>query len=271
MVNLFLYDVREDLDGQSSDEVDVRDGDGRVVARQRPPRKYQLSYLASAWCGDAEVEHELLGAILATVPNEQAIPESHLGGRLLEQGLPVRIKVGTPVTGANTWDLWAALGTPPRTAVEIVVTATLVPELSTELAPPAVEMELGVKKEQPGAIGAPEPVPSPAAEVGDGARGRQGDQGGQAGQEEDRGADLGARVGGPPGEALDDVPGTRRGRAVTGRLKPTTARGGGAALYGVRPRGRRTQHPHERRPVRRHRPPVAGSGARDLLRGREHR
>jgi hypothetical protein len=154
VLNLFLYDVREDLDGQSSDEIDIRDHDGKVIGRLPPPRKYQLSYLASAWCDeDAEAEHELLGSLLATVPNEPGIPADHLTDRLAGQGLPVRIKVGVPVTGANTWDLWSALGTPPRTAIEIVVTAPLVPGLRTDLAPPAVKFELGVTKEPPGAIG----------------------------------------------------------------------------------------------------------------------
>jgi hypothetical protein len=67
------------------------------------------------------------------------------------------------VSGANTWDLWGALGTPPRTAIEIVVTAPLLPALRTELAPPAVKLELGVSKEQPGAIGAEAEPAEPAA------------------------------------------------------------------------------------------------------------
>jgi Pvc16 N-terminal domain len=163
-INLFLYDVREDTDGQTSDDADVRDGGGRVVGRQPPMRKYQLSYLVSAWTKDPEEEHAILGAILASVPDEPAIPIEHLRGRLIDQGLPVRIKVGVPLTGANTWDLWSALGTPPRTAIEVVVTAPLVPEIRTDLAPPAEKLELGVKKEPPGAIGPEGELLPPAAE-----------------------------------------------------------------------------------------------------------
>ena len=162
VINLFLYDIREDLQGQSSDEIDVRDGDGKLIGRLPPPRRYQLSYLASAWTKDAEAEHALLGAILATVPDEPGIPARHLAGRLAEQPLPVQIKVGMPLAGANTWDLWAALGTPPRSAVEIVVTAPLVPELRTDLAPPAVNLELGVSRKPPGAIGQDADQPAPA-------------------------------------------------------------------------------------------------------------
>jgi len=163
VINLFLYDVREDLGGQTSDDADVRDSGGRVVGRQPPTRKYQLSYLVSAWTKDPEEEHSMLGAILASVPDEAAIPPEHLRGRLVDQGLPVRIKVGVPLTGANTWDLWSALGTPPRTAIEIVVTAPLVPVLRTDLAPPAEQMELGVNKGTPGSIA---PVPREATPEG---------------------------------------------------------------------------------------------------------
>jgi hypothetical protein len=205
VVNLFLYDVREDLDGQTSNEVDVRDADGKVIGRQPPPRKYHLSYLASAWCGDTEAEHELLGAILATVPDDPGIPAEHLAGRLAEQALPVRIKVAMPLPGANTWELWSALGTPPRTAVEIVVTAPLVPGLRTDLAPPAVKFELDVTKEQPGAIGvedesgaaapatasgradAPEPKPARGSKAGKTAKDKT--------EVESPGAELEARPG----------------------------------------------------------------------------
>jgi Pvc16 N-terminal domain len=205
VVNLFLYDIREDLDGQSSDEVDIRDDDGKVIGRLPPPRKYQLSYLASAWCGDAEAEHELLGAILATVPDDPGIPAEHLTGRLADQGLPVRIKVATPVAGANTWDLWSALGTPPRTAVDIVVTAPLVPGLRTDLAPPAVKFELGVTKEPPGAIGAEgeagEAAPEPPAKADETAEPKpaKGSKGGRTGKnttdEDSPGPELEARPG----------------------------------------------------------------------------
>lgn len=157
-LNLFLFDIREDLSGRGGDEVDVRDDQGQIIGRQPPVRRYQLSYLVSAWAKDAEEEHQMLGAILATVPNSAAIPDEHLKGRLVEQGLTVRVEVGVPVSGAQAWDLWSALGTPPRTALEIVVTAPLLPDLRTDLAPPARKLDLGVSKEQPGALGGP-PVP----------------------------------------------------------------------------------------------------------------
>jgi hypothetical protein len=171
VINLFLFDVREDRDGRGGDEVDVRDSHGHVIGRRPPTRKYQLSYLASAWAKDAEEEHRMLGSIVATVPDIAAIPDEHLKGRLGEQGLAVNIDVAVPVSGAQTWDLWSALGTPPRTALEIVVTAPVLPELRTDLAPPAEKLDLGVHKEAPGKVGArrePEPEqgsePTPPAE-----------------------------------------------------------------------------------------------------------
>jgi hypothetical protein len=157
VLNLFLFDVREDRDGRGGDEVDVRDTQGKVVGRRPPTRKYKLSYLASAWAKDAEEEHRMLGSIVATVPDTAAIPEEHLHGELGEQGLAVTIEVGVPVSGAQTWDLWSALGTAPRTALEIVVTAPVLPALRTDLAPPAEKLDLGVSRD-------PRPPAEPEAE-----------------------------------------------------------------------------------------------------------
>jgi hypothetical protein len=168
VLNLFLYDIREDRDGRGSDEVDVRDDQGHVIGRRPPIRKYQLSYLVSAWAKDPDEEHRMLGSILASIPDLAAIPDDHLKGRFEEQGLAVNIDVAVPVTGAQTWDLWGALGTPPRTAVEIVLTAPVLPELRTDLAPPAEKLDLGVSRDPnpPEGLGAEpeaEAKPKPAS------------------------------------------------------------------------------------------------------------
>ncbi|MGH9244066.1 MAG: DUF4255 domain-containing protein [Acidimicrobiales bacterium] len=184
VIDLFLYDVREDLEWRSGDEIDVRDADGRVIGRQPSPRRYQLSYLASAWAKDPEEEHQMLAAILAHVPDAEGISAEHLKGSLPDAGLPVLVKVGIPVTGANTWDLWSALGTPPRTAVEIVVTAPLIPALRTDLGPPAETLELDLFREPPGKVGAarpepagPEPEPEPKEPSGTKGRRRRAGEG----------------------------------------------------------------------------------------------
>ena len=65
VVNLYLYDIREDLSRRDTAWVDVRNGDGRVTERRLPPRRYRLSYLVTAWTSRPEDEHRLLSALLS--------------------------------------------------------------------------------------------------------------------------------------------------------------------------------------------------------------
>ena len=153
VLNLFLYDVREDLDGRKADWDDVRDPvSGRVVSRQPPPRRYTLSYFASAWAASAEEEHHLLSEVIATVPQREIIPPEFLQGSLAAQEMPVVIQLGVPGQGAGirSGEMWAALGVPPRAAMELVVTAPYIPPVVTDIAPAAEQMALGLSRERGG-------------------------------------------------------------------------------------------------------------------------
>lgn len=152
VVNLFLYDIQEDLDGRKADWDDIRDERGRVIARQPPARRYRLTYFVSAWASTAEEQHHLLSEILRTVPQREIIPYELLVGTLKEQEMPVVLQVGVPGqgAGASAPHMWDALGIPPRAAVELVVIAPLKPVADTDLAPPADTMSLGVSRERGG-------------------------------------------------------------------------------------------------------------------------
>jgi hypothetical protein len=170
VIDLFLHDVREDLTARTGDWDDVRDGDGRVIGRQPPPRRYLLSYLVSAWAADPLDEHRVLGLVLETALEQESIPPELLQGRLADQELPVLLQVAvTDVPGPEPFDLWSSIGTPLRTSLRLLVVAPMVPDLSTELAPPAERIDLGMSKQEGsaaaargamrGADGAAQPVP----------------------------------------------------------------------------------------------------------------
>jgi hypothetical protein len=152
VVNLFLYDIQEDLDGRKADWDDIRDERGRVIARQPPPRRYRLTYFVSAWASTAEEQHHLLSEILRTVPQREIVPYECLHGTLAEQEMPVVLQVGVPGqgAGASAPQMWDALGIPPRAAVELVVIAPLKPAADTDIAPAADTMSLGISRERGG-------------------------------------------------------------------------------------------------------------------------
>ncbi|MCB0120957.1 MAG: DUF4255 domain-containing protein, partial [Caldilineaceae bacterium] len=57
-INLFLYDVRENLELRSNEVRSIR-GNGTAV-QQRAPVRVDCSYLITTWAGDIKTEHMLL-------------------------------------------------------------------------------------------------------------------------------------------------------------------------------------------------------------------
>jgi hypothetical protein len=169
VLSLFLHAVDEDVAVRRADWDDVREADGRVVGRQPPLRRYRLSYLVSAWAGDPVEEHALLGRVLEVALVAEVVPLEHLHGRLAEQELPVVLEAAVrlpDVPAPPPHDLWSALGMPMRASLDLRVAAPLLPALSTDLAPAAERLDLGIAKVDAAGVGAgagdggagPEPV-----------------------------------------------------------------------------------------------------------------
>lgn len=143
IVNLFLYGVSENLDGVPAARVRVRDADGRVTGTHAPTRSYHLSYLVTAWAADTSEELELLGAVLGVHADQDCLAADALRGSLhdLDTALPVRIG-WSPVLRGH--DLWGALGVPMRAALDLTVTAPVLPSRRQPPAPPVHSVELEV-------------------------------------------------------------------------------------------------------------------------------
>ena len=149
VVNAILYHVREEPDGRGADWDDVRDEQGRLLGRQPPPRRYELSYLVTAWAGDAALEHRLLSDVLRMAFTGEALPKDCRVGSLAESGLPVLLRVVRREPPHPPTAVWADLGLPPRLVVDVAVSAPLVPPLVTDLAPPAEGFQLGIGRGGP--------------------------------------------------------------------------------------------------------------------------
>src|SRR5262245_12568028 len=80
-VDLYLYDLREDLRRRESGIADVRTN-GRVADRVQPPRWFKLSYLVTAWTQRPEDEHRLLSALMRCFLSSDRIPPELLAGAL---------------------------------------------------------------------------------------------------------------------------------------------------------------------------------------------
>lgn len=139
-LNLYLYDIREDLDRRQIQHEEVRDDAGRVTARRPPPRRFKLSYLVSAWTQRAEDEHRLLSGVLACFLRFDALPPELLAGSLDGTEHPVRVTIALPLPPDRSLsDTWTALGGELKPSLDLIVTTPVVTGRSTFVGPLVLE------------------------------------------------------------------------------------------------------------------------------------
>jgi hypothetical protein len=125
-VDLFLYDIRENLELRSSEEYIQRVGDGMAV-RMRAPVRVDASYLITAWPGASEKdrpedEHRLLGEVMQALLRSRTLPRSVLKGSLAMQELPPPVSTLQPGRLQSLGEFWQALGGKPKAALNYTVT-----------------------------------------------------------------------------------------------------------------------------------------------------
>jgi hypothetical protein len=130
-VDLFLYDVRENLELRSNDDVIERQADLTSI-RFRPPVRVDASYLITAWPGvgggqdDAsEDEHKLLSAVMRTLLRFPKLPRELLKGSLATQDLPLPVSTLQPGRLQSLGEFWQALGGKPKAALNYTVTLSV--------------------------------------------------------------------------------------------------------------------------------------------------
>jgi hypothetical protein len=188
-VDLYLYDIREDLRRRQTGTIERRDEKGVVVERRPVPRYFKLAYLITAWTQRPEDEHRLLSAILACFMRHDFIPESAMTPLLLELGLPLQVMIAyPPPEDRQVSDVWSSLGGDLKPSVDLVITMAIQPDTLYEIAQAVmaplrlravghttydVEDDIRHLPDPAGAaVAAPAPVvaPAPVAAVGGKAR-----------------------------------------------------------------------------------------------------
>jgi Pvc16 N-terminal domain len=121
-LDLYLYDIREDVRRRENGLIDVLDEAGHVKERRRPPRYYKLSYLVTAWTQRPEDEHRLLTAVLLCLLRHDHLPIEALTDRLAEVKLPIPLTVALPPPEDRALsDVWSALGGELKPSLDLVV------------------------------------------------------------------------------------------------------------------------------------------------------
>ena len=136
-VNIYLYDIREDLRRRERGWSEQRDAAGTVIARRPTPRYFKLSYLVTAWVQRPEDEHRLLDSLLRAFLRYDALPDDLVTGLLAEPGLVVPVTVGLPPPEDRAFaDVWSALGGELKPSLDIVVVAPIDTGVVFEVGPP---------------------------------------------------------------------------------------------------------------------------------------
>ncbi len=139
-IDVYLYDIREDLRRRERGMVNEFDTGGRVVARHLPPRHFKLSYLITAWTQRPEDEHRLLSALLACFLRHDRLPSVVLEGSLAEFGLPVPVSIALPPPEDRSFaDVWSALGGELKPSLDVVVTVPVDTAQRAVTGPPVTE------------------------------------------------------------------------------------------------------------------------------------
>jgi hypothetical protein len=139
-IDLYLYDIREDLRRRQTGEIERRNEQGIVEQRLALNRFFKLAYLITAWTQRPEDEHRLLSAILACFLLHDYVPDSAMTPLLSEATVPPLLQIAyPPPEDRQVSDVWSSLGGDLKPSVDLVVTLAIRPQKLIEIAPAVVE------------------------------------------------------------------------------------------------------------------------------------
>ena len=148
IINLFLYDIRENIELRSSVRSwDKRMEDGINSKRVFSSSRVDCSYLITVWTnrpqsnGDDSnqvpflYEHQILGGIMQILLKYRYIPSTILQGTLKQQDLPVPIISLRSGQVQNLGEFWQAMGGKPKASIHCTVTIPVPVDVEQEEVP----------------------------------------------------------------------------------------------------------------------------------------
>lgn len=189
-INIYLYDIREDLSRREVFFQEVRDETGRVIDRRQPPRRFRLTYLMTAWTQRPEDEHRILSQLLGCFLVQDFLPPELLVGSLKDSERVVVSAVAVPVgQDKQISEVWSALGGELKPSLDLAIIAPMSVGKTMHFGPPVTEL--------PRFVVARPDVIDIGAEDGDGVAEDGGgvDGGPHTGKSAAKGAKIGAKSG----------------------------------------------------------------------------
>jgi len=139
-LNVFLFDIREDVARRRVEAEQVTNDEGVVVGRRRPPRRFKLSYLVTAWTQRPEDEHRLLSGVMRAFLAHEEFPRDALEGSLADESLPIIVTIGLPPPPERSiGEIWSAMGGELKPSVELVLSVPFAIDELRHAGPPVQE------------------------------------------------------------------------------------------------------------------------------------
>ena len=148
-VDLFLYDVRENLELRNTQWITEPKPNGSGATRRRAPVRVDCSYLITAWPSEHSTtppldEHRLLSEVMRALLRHPVIPESLLQGALRGQDPPLPSSTLHPGRLQSLAEFWQALGGKPKAALNYTVTIGVVVTEPVDTAPLVRDKEINI-------------------------------------------------------------------------------------------------------------------------------
>lgn len=126
-INLFLYDVQENLDLRNKNWVVERKNNNGKAVKKRLPARVDCSYLITVWSDkdDSTTEHQLLGRVMKLLLQHATIPQDYISDELQEQELPLRLVSLRPSSLQSFGEFWQAMGGKDGTKPKVVLHCTV--------------------------------------------------------------------------------------------------------------------------------------------------
>ena len=151
-IDLFLYDIRENLELRRTGWIVEHNGDGTATKKLVPVR-VDCSYLITAWASESSTsraldEHRLLSEVMRVLIRHPVIPEVLLQGSLKGQEPPLPSSTLQPGRLQSVAEFWQALGGKPKAALNYTVTIGVVPDQVLETEVPVTDKTLKFRPEE---------------------------------------------------------------------------------------------------------------------------
>src|SRR5215211_1497963 len=118
-VNLFLYDLRENVAESEATPRNVRVNGAQMAAP--PPMRLEVTYSVTAWTQAVQDEHRLLSQVLTILFSHTSLPADLIAGRLAaaSQLRSIETEVGRPKE--EKADFWTSIGGRYKASIDYAV------------------------------------------------------------------------------------------------------------------------------------------------------